>query len=252
MEGRKDKQNIVMPELPDEMIAHLGSFFLLRERVLARRVCKQWNACVPPVSHLYILGSPILVGSFEDDDPALQRITIDWKSISKENVDESFSAIPQNGFVIFPTYQDAHLYAHRFYTKNEDPNFNAGVNGLGYCKNTFLTERRDRFTLDLYHPAIFEVAYKWDRAKPITWQSFEFLNLGPQKKSAQLSAIRAPNCKDNLEVLRAKLEVEYIFSMPTELKTLYDSTLAVEKEVDRPDTHEQITAPAPSYRCIMM
>ncbi len=190
MESRKDDKQAIF--LPDEMVVYAGRFFSHGTRARARQVCKQWAECIPPVLHLYILGSPIFITEYDIKKPdladSLARI-----SISNEIIQKSFADIPQNGFMIFPTFQAAHLYAHTFYAGRPDPNFNEGIHGMGYRTQTFLGWRSGK----LYHPAIFEVAYSAKGGLNIEWHPHSILNLEGMK-TMQISAIRGINCKNNI------------------------------------------------------
>ena len=233
------------PELPNEMVNYIGTLFGKRREdikagINARMVCRQWYNNLPNILHLYILGSPVLVEKTNGSAGP------QWEDITAETVQDSFNRIPQDGFLVFSTYADAHLYAHNFYGGREEPNFNNGIRGNQKIGISFLMNR-GKF---LYHPVVFEVAYRCEKPMEILWHPSSILNLDG-KKTMQVSAIREPGCKANLTVLSSKLEVEFIDGKKIELVTLYDSTAGVKKETAMPDRHVNLPAEQKS-RCFIM
>ena len=141
--------------LPMELVTHISRFFSPQSRNKLKEVSKLWHAHSSLVYHFYVLGSPIPVQRFDDTN----QITLK-KQVTQEEIDQSIENIPENGFMVFPTYRDAYLYAHnRFTSWIRNPNFHNGIMGTGIDKKISFTSERPYYDHILHHPVIFEVSF---------------------------------------------------------------------------------------------
>lgn len=212
--------------LPNEILNYMGLFFDRPTKGRAREVCRRWYNTMPPTLHLYLLGSPVHVGDLiwtNRSDPPIFR----WDPISEIKVQDSFAKIPQDGFIVFSTYEEAHLYAHSFLTAQEDPNVRNGIYGSGYtqapCIPTGPKHRRH------YKPVVFEVVYTSPTLMDLKWHPV-VLSFGEEDKKIRISCINTPNCKNNLEVISSKLELTFDYTQPIPRKTLYDSKPPIQQK----------------------
>lgn len=186
---------------PAEVLDHLSSFFDTRAKVLAGAVCRHWRNSIPPVQRLFIIGSPVLVQTKERE----------WHTPLATEIEQSFAKIPEDGFIVFPSAEDAYLYAHNaFHRPQDNPNYNDGIAGSGVVQQSFLVSRSNRYDSTLYHPVVFEVAFDNKKRIETQWHPFNFMNLGGESRTILIGQIKNTNCKKNLTILSARLAIESI------------------------------------------
>lgn len=239
-----------MEVLPREMIHYISTFFKPADTIRARQVCHEWRDSIYPVHHLYVLSAPVLVQKTVDVDRVI------WSSDYSESlITGAWDGIPQDGFMVFPTYQDAFIYAHAFGRAGNDPNFNKGINGLrNGCKAQYLSDETNAPTWSrrkfVYHPVIFEVAFDNHAAVASEWHAMDIIFMGSEKDGIKsqthklsVGAIQGENCKSRLTVVSSKIEIGFVDNRAIKPLLLHDSN---------PKPTELEKAEAVSSWCLMM